>query len=278
MTDADNEKRLAGEEAFHNEWAESTDVARIDVVHANEVCTSPEMRWIVSRLGDLRGKTLLDVGCGLGEASVYFALKGASVVATDLSVGMLDATQRLAVANDVSLRTHRSNAESLELDASERFDFIYVGNLFHHVEIEPTLKRLIPHLASGGALVSWEPLAYNPLINVYRWIATKVRTPDEHPLRVRDLRLFRRHFAEVEFEYFWFFTLVIFLLMAFVQFRNPNKVRYWKKVVEEGDRWAWLYRPLAFMDRVVLAAFPPLRLLCWNVAIVAKRATGTMPT
>lgn len=262
--------RLATEEAFHDQWAEGAAVDAIDVIAANEVCTAPEMRFITQRLGDLRGKRLLDVGCGLGEASVYFAVKGAQVTATDLSQGMLDATRRLAERNGVTLRTHKAAAESLLLEASEQFDVIYAGNLLHHVDIEKTLNLLRAHLAPGGWLVTWDPLAYNPVINVYRRMATAVRTPDEHPLTLADLRLFRRLFPTVETRYFWLTTLVIFVLMAVFQRRDPNQERYWKSVVSEADRWAPLYTPLESVDRFLLTVLPFLRPLCWNVVIFAR--------
>jgi len=50
------------------------------------------MRHVRRALGDLRGKSLLDVGCGLGEASVYFALEGASVTAIAAEVGVTERT------------------------------------------------------------------------------------------------------------------------------------------------------------------------------------------
>ncbi len=258
------------ERDFHDAWAESENLDSIDVVVSNEACTAPEMRFITARLGTLAGKKLLDVGCGLGEASVYFALKGAEVTSSDLSQGMLDATTRLATSNGVTIKPHLSAAEDLKLPSDALFDVIYMGNLLHHVDIDETLTRVKNHLSPTGVLVTWDPLAYNPAINIYRNMATDVRTDDEHPLRWSDIKLFNKHFSNVERKYFWFSTLIIFVLMYLVQRKNPNKERFWKVVVQEGEQWKWLYVPLEIFDKLLLALIPPLRLLCWNIVLVAK--------
>ena len=268
-TAPEDRQRKEAEEHFHDEWAASEDPTQIDVRRRNEACTAPEMRHLRTALGPLAGRTLLDVGCGLGEASVYFALEGATVTATDISPGMCEITSRLAQANGVALETHVSAIEDLGL-GNRQFDIIYTGNTLHHADIAATLDNILPHLKPDGVFLSWDPVAYNPIINVYRALATKVRTPDEHPLRLRDIRMVTSRFAHTEVRWFWFTTLLVFILMAVVQFRNPNKERYWKKVVDEADSWAWLYRPLAALDRGLLRVLPFLRPLCWNVVIVGR--------
>ncbi len=266
--------RKHAEEVFHDGWAASTDVTQIDVRQANEACTAPEMRHIRRALGDLRGRTLLDVGCGLGEASVYFALLGADVTASDISPGMCDAARRLAGHNGVTIRTHVSASEDLGFPADVKFDVIYTGNTLHHVDIAATMPLLLKHLKTDGTFVSWDPVAYNPAINYYRRNAMAVRTEDEHPLRLADIRAVRRHFRESSIAWFWLSTLLIFIIMKFGQGRDPNKERYWKKVIEEADQWAWLYWPLEGLDRLLLH-IPFLRPLCWNVVIVGR---GPKPT
>ncbi len=269
MLDEENE-RYKAEEAFHDDWAKNADYSSIDVIKMNESITAPEMQQIVKFIGSLKGKSLLDVGCGLGEASAYFALKGANVTSTDISGGMLEIAQKLAARNNVQLKTHKSTAEDLDFRNGEKFDVVYVGNLFHHVEIEPTILNIKKVMNPNAILVSWDPLAYNPLINIYRWIAKDVRTEDEHPFKLSDINLFKKHFNKVTVQYYWLTTLIIFILMVLVQFRNPNKVRFWKIIVEEGDKWSWLYRPLAALDSFLLRVFPFLGLLCWNVVIKAE--------
>lgn len=263
------EERLNVERKFHDDWARSENIEKIDVIAMNTVCTAPEMRFITSELGNIEGKTLLDVGCGLGEASVYFALLGAKVTSCDLSQGMLDATSKLASMNKVKVEKHLASAEDMRL-GNKTFDIIYAGNLLHHVDIEETLQRIKPHLADNGTLVTWDPLHYNPAINVYRAIATDVRTPDEHPLKWKDIKTFKKIFPNVRTNFFWFTTLIIFVLMMVAQRKNPNKERYWKVVIEESEKWSWLYKPLEFLDKIILKVFPPLKLLCWNIVVISK--------
>ena len=263
--------RVSREREFHDDWADSSDISTIDVVRANEVCTAPEMRHILHSLGDLHGKKLLDIGCGLGEASVYFALKGANVTSSDLSSGMLEHTKRLAADNGVRVATHLAQAEDMSLAPDQKFDIIYAGNLLHHIDIEQMLTQIEPHLEKDGVFVSWDPIAYNPVINLYRMIATQVRTPDERPLTLEDMRKIKTIFPNVKTRSFWLTTLIIFILMFVVQRRNPNKERYWKAVISDGDKWAWLYMPLARLDTVLLAIVPPLRWLCWNIVVVARK-------
>lgn len=262
--------RLSKEEYFHDAWADMQSVSDINILLMNESCTAPEMRFIHKACKDVKGKRLLDLGCGFGEASVYFAIRGARVTAVDISQGMLDATKVLAKRYGVEVGLHKSSAEGLHLETDQKFDFIYAGNLFHHVNIDSTLQKIVPKLCHGGSLISWDPVAYNPIINIYRKLAMGVRTAEEHPLTIKDIKTFKKYFLKVECHWFWFTTLVIFLVFAFIQWWNPSKVRYWKKVVEEGEKWKWLYQPLEYFDGILLKTFPFLKFFYWNVVIIAR--------
>jgi len=262
--------RIENEEAFHNNWAYSSNSDNIDVIRINEACTSPEIRHIVNLLGDITGKSILDVGCGLGEVSVYFAIKGAIVTATDLSKGMCEATQKLAYKYGVKVKTCISASENFTLNSENKFDIIYTGNTLHHVDINKTLPSVLKYLKDDGVFVSWDPIAYNPIINLYRLMATKVRTKSERPLSVSAIKLISSHFQVVKTKYFWLSTLIIFMLMFLWQGRNPNKERFWKKVVDEEKQWEKLFRPLEKIDNFIISYFPYLHLFCWNVVIYGR--------
>ena len=261
---------LGREESFHDEWAASVDLEQVLVDESFEACTAPECRWLMEQLGDIAGKRILDLGCGIGEAAVYFAKHGAHVTASDLSAGMLRVAARLAARHGVCLETAKCSATDVSLP-DETFDIVYAGNLLHHVEIEPTLREVHRLLKPGGVFVSWDPIKHNPLIKIYRRVAADVRTRDEHPLAMRETRTFRQIFRSVRYECFWLFTLWIFLRFLLIERVSPNKERYWKKIIIEHERLEPIYRRWARVDRWVLRAFPFLKRFCWNIALVCEK-------
>lgn len=263
-------KRHNDEEHLSYLWAKTVDVKKIDVVAMNEACTAPEMRYIISKLGNIRGKSLLDIGCGLGEASVYFALKGAKVTAIDISKSMIDVIKRLSKRYNVQIVNHQSTIENIQLPYGKKFDIIYVGNLLHHVNIDKALEQVRLYLKTDGIFVNWEPVHYNPIINIYRKIAVKVRSKNEQPIKLSDIEKFHRYFSRVETKWFWFSTLIIFIIMVFLQKRDPNKERLWKVVVAEEKKWKFLYKFLERFDIWLLKFFPILNPFCWNVVIISS--------
>ncbi len=265
-----NQDILQKEEQFHDSWAETIDVDNLPVDEFFEACTAPENRWLLEKLGDLTGRKVLELGCGAGEASIYLAKKGADVTATDLSGGMLKVVERLAKKHDVSVKTHKTDADQIDFPDGT-FDIVYAANLLHHVDIGKTLDEACRVLKPGGIFCSWDPIAHNPAINVYRRIATEVRTEDEHPLRMKDLKLFSKHFSKVEYATFWFFTLWIFIRFYFIERVDPNKERYWKKIITEHQKLEPRYNRLERLDRRFFRLFPFLRRYAWNIAVIATK-------
>jgi len=265
MTSAD----LHREEAFHDEWAEQIDVNSYPVDEHFTAETAPEGRFIAEWLGDVRGKRLLDLGCGAGEAAVYFAKQGAIATASDLSPGMLQVAHRLAARHGVTISTAQCPSDVLPFPDGS-FDIVYAGNVLHHVDAAATMDEVRRVLVKGGAFVSWDPLAHNPLINIYRRMATDVRTVDEAPLKISDVAKFRSRFATVETRCFWLCTLWLFIRFYAIERVDPNKERYWKKIIKEHKRLATSHRRLARVDAALLRIAPFLRRYCWNIAVCSR--------
>lgn len=258
------------EEVFHDGWANSIDINQVMVDEFFEACTSPENRLIMKKLGNITGKKILELGCGAGEASVYFAKKGADVMATDISQGMLEVVKKVAAKHGVSVQTQQCVSDKTPFE-NEQFDIVYAANLLHHVDLCLTLKEVVRILKPGGVFVSWDPLAHNPLINIYRRKAMSVRTEDEHPIKMKQLKIFKEFFSEVGYDTTWFFTLWIFIKFYLFDKIDPNKERYWKKILEDHKKLEETYLRLEKADRAILKIFPFLRRYCWNIIIYAKK-------
>lgn len=264
------DETLERERQFHDFWAAAIDVEGIRVQDYFEACTAPENRFILKHMGEITGKRLLDLGCGAGENSVYFAKKGALCVASDYSPGMVEVARQLATANGVRIEGCTANAMALEFP-DNTFDFVYASNLLHHL---PSPKLAIMEmrrvLKPGGKACFWDPLKHNPIINVYRRIATKVRTEDETPLDINIVDFVKSQFSTTTYDTFWLATLWIFLQFYLVEKVNPNQERYWKKIIIEQEKLQPQYQQLEKLD-ILLKKIPLLKRLAWNIAVVATK-------
>jgi SAM-dependent methyltransferase len=262
------------ESVFHDQWAASVDLKTLPVREVFEAPTALENRFILGRMGELRGQRLLDIGCGLGESSVYFALQGAQVTATDLSPGMVATAVELGRLHGVGVDGIVAPGEELPVP-SNHYDFVYAANTLHHVtEREKLLQHIQRALKPGGTVFLWDPLDYNPVINVYRQMATQVRTMDESPLTFKDVALARKYFPNARHREFWILSLALFLKYYFIDHIHPNQQRYWKLIYKETPRRLRWWRPLAAMD-CVLARVPLIRRLAWNTVIWGNKPLHT---
>ena len=107
------------ERDFHDRWADGTLLSEINVFEAFECITAQENRFILQLMGNLKDARLLDIGAGLGESSVYFALKGARVTANDISPRMLDCCVALGRKHGVQISTLLGAAENFNFGDSQ---------------------------------------------------------------------------------------------------------------------------------------------------------------
>lgn len=273
MQDNHINELLEREEKFHDEWAMSEKVEDVDVHALFDSFVAMENKYVLGELGDLKGKKILDVGAGLGESSVYFALQGAEVYFNDISPKMGEFAKQLADKHGVSLKYLIAPIERLEVH-KDYFDVIYCANLMHHVppeDQEMWIRTMSEALKQGGKLVTIDPLKYNPAINYYRTKAMDVRTIDEMPLGFDILKIYKRHFKGVKHREFWLTTLWLFISYYFIRRYDANKIRYWKRIFKEKEsRIGWWFKPFKTLDTVLLR-MPLIRKLAWNIVIVAEK-------
>lgn len=264
------DETLKKERQFHDAWASTIDVDGIRVNDYFEACTAPENRFIVQQTGDITGKRLLDLGCGAGENSVYFAKKGALCTAADYSQGMVEVALKLAEINGVKIEGCTVNAMALDFPDNS-FDIVYASNLLHHLpEPEKAIREMHRVLKPGGKACFWDPMKHNPVINVYRQMATEVRTEDETPLDINIVNFVKSLFSETAYDTFWLTALWIFLRFYLIEKVHPNQERYWKKIILEQERLKPEYSRLEGLD-AFLKKLPLMKRLAWNLAVVATK-------
>ncbi len=198
--------RLQSEQEFHDQQARER--ARDLGHHPEKLFFSDDEylnheSWIrpaFAQMGDVKGKRVLDLGCGHGMASVVLARQGARVVACDLSLEYVKEARTRAQANEVSIDFLRADGEFLPL-ADQSFDAVWGNAVLHHLDLDVAGREIHRVLRPGGIAVFCEPWGENPFLGVIRrWIPYpgKERTRDEKPLRSIHIETLKRIFPQVD--------------------------------------------------------------------------------
>ncbi|HUM04195.1 MAG TPA: methyltransferase domain-containing protein [Terriglobales bacterium] len=129
---------------------------------------------------ELKGKLVLDVGCGMGRFAEVATRWGARVVGIDLSAAAEVAAKNLANRDFVAFQ-----ADVFALPfAPESFDIIYsVGVLHHTPDCEAAVKALEKYLKPGGVLAVWLYSGYNKwyrFSDFYRRFTSKMKPQTLH--------------------------------------------------------------------------------------------------
>jgi len=101
---------------------------------------------------DLKGKVILDAGCGNGRLSFSLSKLGCEVVAMDISSGVEHASR--IYKND---KLHYVKGDLMELPLkSESFDYVWCSGVLHHTpSTKKSFDNLVPVVKKNGILYIW---------------------------------------------------------------------------------------------------------------------------
>ncbi len=196
-------------------------------------------------VGDVRGRRVLELGCGSGHHAVLLALQGAEVYAIDVSDEWVRVTRERARCNGVGKRVHALVMSAYALGfPPESFDVVCGVAILHHLEpraLGPELRRV---LRPGGRAVFLENSANNPLLMLARRLCghfgiPRWSTDGEYPLRRAQIATLAAAFGgtcTVNYPFFEFFRL---LDQKLWQYRSRTATR----LCEGLDAWLWRVAP-----------------------------------
>jgi 2-polyprenyl-3-methyl-5-hydroxy-6-metoxy-1,4-benzoquinol methylase len=153
-------------------------------------------------LGDVKGKKLLDAGCGEGYLARLYARKGADVTAIDLSQRLIETSEQLTEEEGFSIDYRVDNVCYIESVPNAEFDIILSNLVLLNVPcLDDAIKEFHRVLKVGGILVF---SIVHPAFNFYGPGSWEMGEKDPETNR-RDGLYFKvdRYFEEIEYERYW---------------------------------------------------------------------------
>jgi 2-polyprenyl-3-methyl-5-hydroxy-6-metoxy-1,4-benzoquinol methylase len=160
------------------------------------------------------GQRILDIGCGAGATSIFWASTGAEVTAIDNSTAAINAL--CGRCHDMGIgNIHPVIGNAMNIDEFGQFDFVFGSMILHHLEpfreFAAALRRTLP---ANGRAFFYENNAASDLLIWFRdkvvgklWVP-KYGDKDEFPLTPQEIRVLRELFrVDVQYPEMMFFQL-----------------------------------------------------------------------
>lgn len=201
-------------------------------------------------LGDLRGKQVLEIGCGEGLLSVLLAKSGARVVSFDISHISMVVAKRRADVNGVEIFPLVSAGEFLPFPP-DSFDIVFGTAILHHLDPRVGGGEIYRVLRKGGKAAFSEPMGMNPVLTFVRQhVHYKYKNPVgvDRPLTYQDMDTWTQNFQHREYHEAQLLSMI-----------------------ERGFGWEHQFKLLRKMDAHLLKHNPFLRRFCRYVVILATK-------
>ncbi|HYE38458.1 MAG TPA: bifunctional 2-polyprenyl-6-hydroxyphenol methylase/3-demethylubiquinol 3-O-methyltransferase UbiG [Ramlibacter sp.] len=123
--------------------------------------------WIERGAGGLRGKAVLDVGCGGGILAESMAARGARVCGIDLSDKALSVAELHRVESGLPVLYERVDTEAFAQRSPAAYDVVTCMELLEHVPEPARMVAACARLARQGGSVFFSTLNRNPKSYLY---------------------------------------------------------------------------------------------------------------
>jgi len=132
-------------EKYSREWFDAIDARQ---VHGHRLfATDRQLYDRLMPIDQLRGKRVLEIGCGMGLHTETLIRAGADVTAVDLTPAAIEATTRRIALKGLQARVMEADAETLPF-ADSSFDFVWSWGVIHHSSRTTRIVRQIARVVA----------------------------------------------------------------------------------------------------------------------------------
>lgn len=161
--------------------------------------TAYPLEYCYHLLGDVRGKTVLEYGCGDGLNTVLLARRGAIVKALDISPELIGVARQRLIVNQISADVEFIVGSAHDVPLPDNsVDIVFGIAILHHLDLALSAREVRRVLRKGGRAIFQEPTRNSRLLKVIRRLIP-YRAPDvspyERPLTDRELINYASGFA-----------------------------------------------------------------------------------
>lgn len=201
----------------------------------------------ISFLGNVKSKLVLDLGSGIGEDTQFLSKNGAIIVSLDSS------EKSLKISQQVNDNLHvRADATNLPFKNGV-FDIVFGREVLHHVDEKITLNEVRRILKIGGYAVFEEPLKFNPLVVIYRFIKKDERVP-QHSFAPSHLsKLAIHYFKKSESKSFYMIFPFFYVFILYFPATEAFLTKLYMKVFSTLDDYiSWRFPFFSWLQVVKL--------------------------
>jgi 2-polyprenyl-3-methyl-5-hydroxy-6-metoxy-1,4-benzoquinol methylase len=208
---------------------------------------------LLAALGQIDGKHICEIGCGRGLLTWELANRGARVLAIDISMEAVKMALERNKEFGGRVDVRQMDVSSLPYN-DEPFDLVTGIWILHHLDRVEVAEKISRLLKPGGKAVFIEPLAHNPISNVWRRLTPSFRTLDEKPLSYSEIGEMSRYFNSVNYEEFDLLPLLSSLVYL-VTFSRRAKERSAELLARLEPSFLKVCQPLRRYSGEILVEF-----------------------
>lgn len=188
--------------------------------------TGHGLEYAFHLLGDVRGKIVLEYGCGDGLNTILLAQRGAAkIIALDISPELMEVARRRLEVNGITSGVEFviGSAHDMQLQ-DESVDVVFGIAILHHLDLKLAANEVRRVLRPGGRAIFEEPVRTSSVLKFLRklipYTAPDV-SPFERPLTEQELWAFGEGFSSYRDRAFTFPTTSLVNLLPLVRRCEP---------------------------------------------------------